>query len=128
MNSNTNPPDVSLRTYTGNGTNGRDDIVDLEKIGHCYSNKMNIIETSRTHPAMGFVNIILLEDVGRYETNDKTDEWKRNCETTKLTKVEFDITTLLFDAGDGRFLFAAILQRHFYPEINSNWPPFFKND
>ena len=73
---------------------------------------------------MSFMDIILLEDVGRYETDNETDEWKRNCKSTKLTKVERNITTLFFDADGGRFLFATVLQRHFRSENNSNRPPF----
>lgn len=47
------------------------------------------------YPAVGFVDIVLLEDVCRDKTNDETNQRKRHSETTQLTKIESDVASLL---------------------------------
>lgn len=44
---------------------------------------------------MGFVNIILLEDVCCDKANNKPEEWKRNSEAAELTEVEANIAPVL---------------------------------
>ena len=44
---------------------------------------------------MSFVDVILLEDIGRNKTDDETNQGKRYSESAQLTKIESDVASLL---------------------------------